>query len=500
MYSVMNVALSTTVAALLLLAVIVLPKQGIDLPVLNITGGQVEILRLSSLAPERRLVFEKRLTFIAGILLVAALWWLYREGRRALDARFYRGSLDYKRALTAFSKLSHSHSDPASLARAVVSDVVKLLHVRGALFALRDNGGFIPTAVHRLSLDGDGLVFDRADAESLQTALARAPVQAVDNLALRERFASRGAEFIVGVPLEGRIEALLLLGEKESDTNYSREDVELLENLAINIADSLLTMRFYDGAREKERLRKELEIARQIQMQSLPAELPDFPGIAVAAESIPAYEVGGDFYDVLPRHDSATFLLGDVSGKGTSAALYLARLQGILKTIESFQPTLWELIVRLNTLIFDHLERRSFISVAALRVDFLSSNVHFIRAGHLPLLHYNALAREVHEYRPAGMAIGLDLHSFTSQLEEQTIFSRAGDVFVLVSDGVTEAADEAGAQFGIDGVAACLAEHAAQSPRDITASIIQAVRAHAVAEQDDDITILVLKCSISAGQ
>jgi serine phosphatase RsbU (regulator of sigma subunit) len=499
LYSVLNFALSALTALLLVTALVLVPRQQLDLPVLNVTGGQVEVLRLSSLSEDRRMVFERRLTFIAGALLLAALYWLYRGGRKALDERFYRGSLDYKRALTSFSKLSHSHIDTLTLGREAVSGVVKLLHVRGAVFALRSANGFAVQASHHLRLKDGALDFDSATMDILKNSFDKSTVIATDNLPIRERFDELGVEFLVGVRLEQRLEILLLLSEKESDTNYSREDVELLENLAINLADALLTMRFYDSAREKERLRKELEIARHIQMQSLPTVLPEFPGIDVAAESIPAYEVGGDFFDVLPRHDSAMFVVGDVSGKGTSAAMYLARLQGILKTIESFQPTPWELLTRLNTLIFDHIERKSFVTLAALKIDFLSSDVRFLRAGHLPLVHYNALAREAALYQPAGMAIGLDPQSFPDLLTEEVIFSRSGDVFVLVSDGMTEAANADGAHFGIEGVMDCVMANATGTAEEIKSAIISAVSRHCTTEQEDDMTVLVVKCSIHSG-
>ncbi|MCZ7557798.1 MAG: SpoIIE family protein phosphatase [Bacteroidia bacterium] len=496
LYSVLHVALSAVTAFLLAASLVLVPRQQLDLPVLNVTGGQVEVLRLSSLSQDRRAVFERRLTFVAGALLLAVLYWLYRSGRKVLDQRFYRGSLDYKHALTTFSNLSHSHMDTLALGREAVSGVVKLLHVRGAAFALRSSAGFVAHVAHHLRLKDDALDFDDATMEILKTAFEKSPVVATDNLSIRERFDELGVEFLVGVQIEQHLEILLLLSEKESDTNYSREDVELLENLAINLADALLTMRFYDSAREKERLRKELEIARHIQMQSLPTVLPEFPGIDVAAESIPAYEVGGDFYDVLPRHDSAMFVVGDVSGKGTSAAMYLARLQGILKTIESFQPTPWELFTRLNTLIFDHIERKSFVTLAALKIDFLSSDVRFLRAGHLPLVHYNALAREASLYQPAGMAIGLDPHGFPEILAEEVIFSRAGDVFVLVSDGVTEAANAEGTHFGIEGVMDCVVANATGSAEEIQCAIISAVSRYCTTEQEDDMTVLVVKCSI----
>jgi len=130
-------------------------------------------------------------------------------------------------------------------------------------------------------------------------------------------------------------------------------------------------------------------------------------------------------------------------------------------------------------------------------VEFLSSDVHFLRAGHLPLVHYNALSREVALYQPSGMAIGLDPNNFPTQLEEATIFSRSGDVFVMVSDGVTEATAENGEQFGMEGVMDCVLHHADRPVEEIKSAIIAASRRfNASDEQDDDITVVVVKCSI----
>ncbi|MFA6232990.1 MAG: SpoIIE family protein phosphatase, partial [Bacteroidota bacterium] len=404
MYSMLTATVTAAAIGAFFLMLYMLPIQQMNIPVLHITGEHIEVIRLQTLSPELRLVFEKRLFLTFGVMLVAALWWLHRKGRAFLDNRFYRGSYDYKRALTTFSKLSHSYSDTSLLAQAVVNDLVKLMFLKGAAFAVRNGQGYIPLASNSLHLDADLLHFDNESVNSFDTLFAHGHSQPLDNLPLKERFAASGVEFITPVFADARVEALILLGEKQAETNFSREDVELLDNLATNVGDALMTMRFYEGARDKERMRKELEVARQIQLSSLPVEVPDLPGIDVAAESLPAYEVGGDFYEFLPRHDSTTFIIGDVSGKGTSAAMYLARIQGILKTIESYQPSLWELLVRLNTQIFDHIEKRSFVTMAALKVELMRSEVTFLRAGHLPLLHFNALTREVSLHQPQGLA------------------------------------------------------------------------------------------------
>lgn len=437
----------------------------------------------------------KRLYLTFGVLILALLWWLHRRGKAWLDNRFYRGSYDYKHALSTFSKLSHSYADTTLLAQAVVNDLVKIMYLKGAVFALRNGEGFLPLAANSLHVDAEVLKLPQDLLRSFDEHFVRGPSQPVDNLPLRERLAGSGVEFITAVSTGERgIDALILLGEKEAETNYSREDVELLDNLATNVADALMTMRFYEGAREKERMRRELEVARRIQLGSLPEALPELPGIDMAAESLPAYEVGGDFYEFLPRHDSTTLIIGDVSGKGTSAALYLARIQGIIRTIESYRPTLWELFTRLNTLIFDHIEKSSFVTMAALRVELLKSEVTFLRAGHLPLLHFNSLSREVTLHQPQGLGIGLDRHAFSEQLEEERIFVRGGDIFVLLSDGITEAENEQGEQFGMEGVISCLREKADASAAGIKQALLECVSAWAGArERGDDQTLVVVK-------
>ncbi len=497
LYSILTAAVTVTSVVLFFVLLYLLPVQELNFPVIHITGEHIEIIRLKTLSQEQRMIFEKRLFLSFGVLIIALLWWLHRRGRRVLDARFYRGSYDYKHALSTFSKLSHSYADTTLLAQAVVDDLVKLMHLKGAVFATRNGSGYVPLAANGLHIDAGLLAFDTETLRSFDTLFGRGSSQPIDDLPLRDRFAATGVEFITAVSTDARVDVLILLGEKQAETNFTREDVELLNNLSINIGDALMTMRFYEGAREKERMRKELEVARQIQLSSLPEVIPDLPGIDVAAESLPAYEVGGDFYEFLPRHDSTTFVIGDVSGKGTSAAMYLARIQGIIKTIESYQPTLWELFVRLNTQIFDHIEKRSFVTVAALRVELLRNEITFLRAGHLPLLHFNALTREVILHQPSGLAVGLDRHAFAEQLEEEKIFVRGGDICVLLSDGVTEAENENGDQFGVEGAVACIREHADATAAGIKHALLECVSAWSgSSERKDDVTLVVVKFAV----
>lgn len=165
-----------------------------------------------------------------------------------LDRRFYRGTYDYKQALKAFSELSHGHSDMHALADKVVRSVVALMHVRSAMFIHREDGRFVPLASHGVRVEDEELGMSLATQRHLEQSFARNAAFPVNDLPYRELFARKGMEFLVGMRLNGNTEAMLLLGEKAADTNYSREDVELLENLSINVCDAMLSMRFYDDA------------------------------------------------------------------------------------------------------------------------------------------------------------------------------------------------------------------------------------------------------------
>ncbi|MBI5646378.1 MAG: SpoIIE family protein phosphatase [Ignavibacteriae bacterium] len=491
LYRVATAAWNSGIAVAGVAMVLILSTTAWDLPVLRFSGTSVQVVQHRSFPPEERETIEKRVMLIVALALVGGLWRLHRSGARFIDQKFHRGDYDYREALNKFSQLSTQFSDVPSLAAAVVRDLPALMHLSGAAFALRMNGAYTIHACEGLRLDLDGAPALPSNAVWI-TELAG--TDAVDNIGARAALGEAGVEFVTPVILDKRIEALILLGEKLSGMNFSKDDVELLDSLAINVADALLTMSFYEHAKEQARLRRELEIARRIQLSTLPAELPEFPGIEVAAVSSPATEVGGDFYDYLGHHDAITFLVGDVSGKGTSAALYLSRIQGIVRAIDSYGPSLHELFVRLNGQMFDHIERQAYVTMAALRLDLIRGNVSYLRAGHLPLLHYRASDGAVLQHRPKGIGIGLDSSMFGDNLELETFPMEGDDVFLLVSDGITEATHVSGEQYGLDRLVTAFRAACAFPAEGIKAAILEDVARFAgSAEQHDDMTVLVVK-------
>ncbi len=249
--------------------------------------------------------------------------------------------------------------------------------------------------------------------------------------------------------------------------------------------------------REKLRLDEELGIARRIQRSLLPPSTPKIDGLCIADLCEPALEVGGDYYDFFqlgPRQ--LGLLVADVSGKGTSAALYMAELKGLVLALSRTHRSPRALLVELNDLLADHLDNRSFITMTYAVIDLDAATLTLARAGHTPLLFCSK--GEAHVVVPDGMVLGLRLPGaakrFSEIIKEHTQPIGAGDVIVLYTDGITEAMNPAGDLFGDDALSRVVTSHCGLDSAGIRERILRDVRAFVgEAEPHDDMTMVVVK-------
>ena len=252
---------------------------------------------------------------------------------------------------------------------------------------------------------------------------------------------------------------------------------------------------------EKRRLEEELRIARDIQMSLLPQEPLAVPGISLAALCAPAREVGGDYYDFLPLPDGRVgLLIADVAGKGTSAALYMAELKGLMLSLSRIHTSPRALLVDANQIISRHLDSRSFITMTYALVDPAARTLTCARAGHTPFMRIRtsaAGAARAEVLVPEGMVLGLNLdrgERFERCLEELTIPLEPHDMFFFFTDGVSEAMDGAGECYGELRLAAYLESHAAGEPAEIRDGLLQELTTFVGGQaQHDDITMVILK-------
>lgn len=349
------------------------------------------------------------------------------------------------------------------------------------------------TLLIALALVGGLFLVIQAIAFVMGLALARSITGSVHELFVGTERVRRG-DFTHTIPIRSRDQ----LGELADSFNTMTASIgNLLQEKA-----------------EKERLEQELRIARSIQMSLLPRGGLTMPGLSLTAHCEPAREVGGDYYDFLPVDDHTVgVLVADVSGKGTSAALYMAELKGIVLSLSQQHTSPRQLLIDANRIISRHLDSRSFITMTYLLVDLRARTLRYARAGHCPLIYVPADGRagapapepgpgvavsgRARILLPDGMVLGLQLDDgrmFEALLAEMTLPLGSGDLVLLYTDGLSEAMNPAGEVFGDTRLAHLIERHADLPPKELLERILREVQAFTGAgRQQDDMTLVVLK-------
>jgi len=241
----------------------------------------------------------------------------------------------------------------------------------------------------------------------------------------------------------------------------------------------------------------ELEVAREIQLNMMPKIPPQNKFYEIACYMETAKEVGGDYYDfIVPdlSNDKTFVVIGDVSGKGMSAALHMVQVQSILHNIVNGNSSPREILLTLNQNLKRILRKGSFLTLSIAEVNS-GGEIILSRAGHMPLLHYSKSSGTCCRVTPRGMGIGLANEPvFSNSTEEITLIPRSGDVFVLYTDGVVEAMDEYYHSFGEENLTRLICNNPDKSPKEIQDIVIHAIRNFTYSSPvQDDLTLIVMK-------
>lgn len=247
---------------------------------------------------------------------------------------------------------------------------------------------------------------------------------------------------------------------------------------------------------ERERLVRELEIARSVQMRFLPQDVPEFAHLDIVSLCQPAMEVGGDYYDFVRMDETnMSVLIGDVSGKGVSAAFYMTMVKGIIKTLsrKTRQPAV--LLEEANEIFCENAPRDVFVTVIYGVFNLEEQALTFASAGHNPLIVWRKNTGTAQMLNPRGIALGLARGAkYHSLIEETTIPFEEGDVFVFYTDGVSESMNMNQEIFGEERLMEVVAQSGHQPPRLIQRNVVEAVsRFSGKAPQHDDFTMVVVK-------
>jgi serine phosphatase RsbU (regulator of sigma subunit) len=221
-------------------------------------------------------------------------------------------------------------------------------------------------------------------------------------------------------------------------------------------------------------------------------------GLSIAALCLPATEVGGDYYDFIPIGEQRlALLIADVSGKGTSAALYMAELKGLVLSLSKIYDSPRKLLIEANKILADNLDSRSFITMAYAVIDMADRKMTYARAGHNPIyqLATNGDGSRTRVLAPEGLGLALDRSGkFEQILAEESVPLNSGDLFLFFTDGLSEAMNPQADLFGESRLREILEDHGQRPLEDLRERIIDEIFTFAEGEdQHDDMTMVLVK-------
>jgi sigma-B regulation protein RsbU (phosphoserine phosphatase) len=325
-----------------------------------------------------------------------------------------------------------------------------------------------------------------------------------------EREALRELDAEVLLPLPGRTQLMgvMALGPKRSEQPYSPSDLQMLTlvgtQTGMAIENSELVKTLSKELAQRERMNRELEIAREVQERLFPQSFPQLPGVQLAGACRPAQGVGGDYYDCMLMGDGRLALaIGDVSGKGISAALLMASLRASLRGQTMQGATNLALVVQnVNALLYDSSASNRYATFFFGQYDPATRMMRYVNAGHNPpmVLRPRSGVRsaaplaerfEVHSLEGGGPVVGLVQGAAYEQCELQM---QPGDLLLTYTDGISEAMNPLEEEWGEDNMAAEAMAHAQEPAQAILEALVAAAdRFAAGAPQHDDMTLMLMK-------
>lgn len=469
----------------------------INLPNFRLTSSTIEIAS-TPMEEERQESLQKFAAMLLGLVLAFAYLTVGKQGLGWLRQKFHRSPYDVHKVTHELNDLMTQRLPLEDLAKGMVGKLADLMFLKqvGVLF-YRDNQ-IVAFQEAFPSLGPEASFSPERGHELCETMKRYRSELCVDYLEtdLKGMLADLGYRYVYPIHSKEVLVGLLMVGEKLSEITFRHDDFAFLSTTSRQASIAIENSFLYEVVTKQERFKQELDIARRIQLTSLPQTTPKIRGLSIAGTSLPALEVGGDFYDYYTEGTSKlTVVVGDVSGKGTSAALYMSKIQGIFRTLlqESLSPL--GLFKKANPLIYKELDSASFITALGAQFNMETNTVSFSRAGHLPLAHLAADAPKAVYVDSKGMALGLESGVLLAKIQGQEELGIAPqDLFVMASDGITEAFNEVGEAFGEDRLLTLMTEHRECCPQDLMDKILSDVQQFSGScEQHDDQTLVVIR-------
>jgi sigma-B regulation protein RsbU (phosphoserine phosphatase) len=278
--------------------------------------------------------------------------------------------------------------------------------------------------------------------------------------------------------------------------HFSQSDFVVFKSIAEQSAFALYNAIIYSEANEKKRLDHDLEIARDIQRILLPVEAPALSGFEISGVNVAARQVSGDYFDYITiDKEHLGIAIADVSGKGVPASLIMAICRSVLRSEAAQSRSPAEVLRKVNRQLYPDIKEDMFISMAYLVIDEVKDTVTLARAGHDAPLLFRHASQTVETIKPPGLVVGIDSGSVFDRLTNDfNVPMERGDCLVLYTDGVTEALNANGDEFGPERMIESVRASASEGVRAIVSRVNEDVRTFAGSHpQHDDITLIAIR-------
>ncbi len=460
-----------------------------------------------SLAQQPHVNRPQKLTYIAwGVVLIILLQRFAEKVRLWVDRRFFREAFHAEQVLAELGDQVRSIVETRPLLEVVARRIAESLHVERIALLLNENGCCRPAFALGY---GSGLAVSFPETAATVESLRHGEPMRVylddpDSWVYRkstfdpaevERLRALDSRLLLPLSLKDRLLGFVSLGPKRSEEPYSPNDVRLLRLVAaqtgLALENSRLSEQIAREVAQRERISRELEIAREVQERLFPQCLPEIEGLDYAGSCCPAQGVGGDYFDFLKvAGGEFGFAIGDVSGKGISAALLMASLQASIRgQTLSGNGDLAVLMTNVNQLIFDSSASNRYATLFYAQYCPAGRLLSYVNAGHNPpfILRGDALI----QLETGGPVVGLFRQV---RYEQGSVILQPGDLVICFTDGISESMNSADEEWGEERLVLTSRECSAMAAGEILRRIMTAAKDFAAgAPQHDDMTLVIVR-------
>lgn len=455
---------------------------------------------------------QKIIVISFGVMLFALLGGVVQRLRRWVDRRFFREAYNAELILSDLSEKVRTMIETEPLLETVAQRISESLHVQRITLLLRDNGAYRPA--HALGYDSPPTVFFPEQSATVhQLRQVNEPVLVYSDDAESWLYKTPGmdgeramltkleTQLLLPLSVKEKLPGFISLGPKLSEEPYSSNDLRLLQSVAtqtgLALENSQLTAAIASEVAQRERLNREVEIAREVQERLFPQEFPPVAGLDYCGACRPALGVGGDYYDFLLLPDEKLGIaIGDVSGKGISAALLMASLQASLRG-QAMQGTndLAPLMSNVNRLVYDASAENRYATFFYAQYDPTTRILTYVNAGHNPPMIFRERedggSQIIRLDEAGGCVVGL-LRDFPYSQARVTL--EPGDLLVAFTDGISEAMNSREEEWGEENMIEAVQARRTLSAAEMITYLVNCADAFAAgAKQHDDMTLVVVR-------